>query len=93
VSGPLYFGMPAISVVIPCHNVTGTLERCSTALQDQTSYGFEIILVDNSSTDGAWEALQRWHVRHPDWIHVLRENKKGAAADRNAGIEVSRGTF
>lgn len=54
---------------------------------------FEVILVDNGSTDKTVEILTAWQRRYPDRIRVFQEAKQGASATRNKGISESRGAW
>jgi len=52
---------PNVSVIIVCWNSAAYLSRCSNALVAQTFKDFEIVLVDNGSTDGSLYGLEsRW---------------------------------
>ena len=55
--------MPAVSVLMPCYNAEGTLEEALGSLAAQTSGDYEIVAVDDGSTDGSVEMLRAWAVR------------------------------
>jgi len=76
-----------ISVVIPAHNEERYLGRCLEALRAQSypASRFEVIVVDNASTDGTAEVACRFGVR------VVREPRKGVARARQTGFEAARG--
>jgi len=80
-------GGPAVSVVIPAYNEERYLERCLAALARQTfpAERFEIIVVDNGSTDATAEIAHRFGVR------VVSEPRKGVARARQAGFAAARG--
>jgi glycosyltransferase involved in cell wall biosynthesis len=83
--------LPTVSVVIPAYNAAQTLEPCIRSLlaQDYPSSLFEIIVVDNGSSDGSDAILRRFE----DLITVLKEPRRGAAAARNLGVRQARGDF
>lgn len=54
---------PKISVVIPTYNRCKDLERCLNSLTKQTFKDFEIIVIDNGSTDETAKSLKKYHVR------------------------------
>lgn len=77
---------PSLTLVIPVHNGEATLDRCLDAVDRSTLEGFEVIVVNDGSTDGTGEILERRSVR------VLRhERAMGAAMARNAGAAQATG--
>jgi glycosyltransferase involved in cell wall biosynthesis len=71
-----------IRVVVPVRNGTATLTRCLDGLLGQSLRADEVIVVDNGSTDGTAELA----AAHPLGAHVIREDRPGSYAARNAGI-------
>ena len=83
---------PAISVIIPVYNVESWLRRAVGSLQNQTCTSYEILLVDDGSTDGSGalcDKLADDDVR----IRVIHQKNQGAAAARNAAMEIARGDY
>lgn len=74
-----------ISVVIPAHNEEKYLPTCLKSLKKQTFQDFEIIVVDNNSTDKTSEVAKKYDV------HVVGEPKKGVGAARKKGFEQAKG--
>lgn len=74
-----------ISVVIPAYNEEELLGSCLEALNNQTVEPFEIIVVDNNSTDKTAEIAKKYGAK------VLFEPKQGAAYARNTGYQVAKG--
>ena len=85
---------PTVSVVIPTYNRWATLERALEALAGQTYRNFEVIVVDDGSTDGTWERLQAWQHHLNEGRLVLKllhqENLKPGRA-RNLGLRHASG--
>jgi len=79
------------SVVIPTYNRKPILEKCLRALERQklsdTSVvrGYEIVLVDDGSTDGTLEWLEEYSAEFPH-VRSLSQNHQGPAAARNLGV-------
>jgi GT2 family glycosyltransferase len=84
--------MLKVSVVVPVYNAMRTLPCCLSALTQLSPAPDEILLVDNSSTDGSFKYLQAFaRDCAAGGVQVLREPRRGAAAARNAGIRVAKG--
>jgi GT2 family glycosyltransferase len=79
---------PRVSVVIPNWNGAVWLVRCLRSLRDQSYRDFELILVDNASTDDSRLVLER---EYPEARWVPLSHNRGFAAAVNAGIRVARG--
>ena len=71
-----------ISVVIPSYNRRPTLARALQSVFDQTSAVDEVILVDDGSTDGSSDMVDRQFSR----VNILRQPNRGVSAARNRGI-------
>lgn len=82
---------PVVSVVMQTRRRAQLLRRAVASILAQTFHDFELIVVDDASTDAASEALQSF--ADPRLRLILRDNCSGAGAARNAGIAVSRGEF
>ncbi|MDQ7028787.1 MAG: glycosyltransferase family 2 protein [Ardenticatenia bacterium] len=77
-----------ISVVVPTHNRKDLLRRCLEAVVSQDYPNYDVIVVDDGSTDGTGEMVQR---EFPQVRYIRQEPNRGPAAARNRGIEVARG--
>ncbi|SLK37154.1 glycosyl transferase [Mycobacteroides abscessus subsp. abscessus] len=78
--------MVAVSVVIPLYNKEQYIERTIMSILSQTFQDFEIIIVDDGSTDSSVEKAEAWIDNR---ITVRRMEHKGASAARNEGIRVA----
>jgi glycosyltransferase involved in cell wall biosynthesis len=83
---------PSISVIVPVFNVEHYLRRCLDSISAQTFAEFEVVLVDDGSTDGSADICREYVDRDRRFRLVQQENG-GLSAARNAGIEHSCGTF
>ncbi|MCR5294932.1 MAG: glycosyltransferase [Lachnospiraceae bacterium] len=82
--------MGLVTVVVPVYNVAPFLERCIRSVLEQTCASFELILVDDGSTDGSGEICDRAAEKDRRIIVVHQENK-GISEARNAGIDRALG--
>jgi glycosyltransferase involved in cell wall biosynthesis len=79
-----------VSVVVPFYNAERSIEDCIAALRAQTLAPpcYEIIMVDNNSTDGSVDLVRKY----PD-VRLLSEKKQGSYAARNRGVAAARGAI
>ncbi len=77
--------MPTVSIVVPAYNEEAVIERCLRAIIRQSVPAFEVLVVDNRSTDGTREAVQRVIDEHPGaGIRLLRQDRRqGLVPTRN----------
>ncbi|MEO1766695.1 glycosyltransferase family 2 protein [Thiobacter aerophilum] len=82
--------MPAISVIMPCYNAARFLPMSVGSVLAQTFSDWELIAVDDGSTDDTAEVLATL----PDpRIQIIRQRNRGLPASRNAGLEHATGQF
>ena len=82
------------SVVIPVYNVKDYLEKCVDSVLAQDCGDYEIILVDDGSTDGVSpELCDRYALASPDRIRVIHQENQGLGGARNTGLEAARGEY
>ncbi|MBR3220483.1 glycosyltransferase family 2 protein, partial [Candidatus Saccharibacteria bacterium] len=81
------------SVVVPIYNTAEYLPRCLDSLAKQSLDSFEVILVDNNSTDDSPKIIKEYCKNFPDIFTSLKVKKSGASAARNAGIRVATGEY
>jgi len=82
--------MPKVSVVIPTYNYGKYIEKAIDSVLAQTYKDFEIIVVDDGSTDNTREIIE---TKYEDKVRYFYQENKGAPAARNRGIEKSKGEY
>jgi glycosyltransferase involved in cell wall biosynthesis len=81
---------PLVSVIIPTYNRAGLVTEAVASVLGQTFRDFELLVVDDGSSDGTAAALARFG----DRLAVLRSpSRRGVSAARNAGIAAARGQW
>ena len=83
---------PTVSIVMPCYQSGETLERSVRSVQAQTFGDWELIAVDDGSTDGTLARLRALAATEPR-VHVLHQENGGVSAARNAGIDAAQGEW
>ena len=81
--------MLKISVIIPSYQHGDTIETCLLSLFNQTFQDFEIIVVNDGSTDNTTKVLEKYK----DRIKIITQKNLGAPAARNRGFKESSGRF
>lgn len=85
-----------ISVVVPCYNAADKIGRCFASLRavDFDPREFEVVFVDDCSTDGTYELLQRICSAMPHWrLLRLEQNSGSPSRPRNRGIDAAQGEY
>lgn len=81
-----------LSIVVPVYNTEEFLERCLESILSNKYENYEVILVDDGSTDKSPQICDRYAERYSN-IHVLHKENGGEASSKNAGIEHAQGTY
>lgn len=80
------------SIILPVYNVRDYLERSVQSVLGQSGGDYEVILVDDGSTDGSGALCDAWAERDAR-IRTLHQPNSGLAAARNAGMAAARGKY
>ena len=83
---------PLISVLLPVRDAGAYFDECMASLGRQTLEDFEVVAVDDGSTDGSEVALDEWAARDPR-VRVVHREQEGLVATLNAGLELCRAPF
>lgn len=83
---------PCVSIIVPIYNVSDYVDACVTSIINQSFPDYEIILVDDGSTDGSGVLCDRWGEKD-NRIHVVHKTNGGLSDARNAGLDVAEGKY
>ena len=89
------FVFPAISVIIPMYNTEKYIGECLDSILAQTFQNFEVIVVDDCSTDSSYAIVESYAAKFGGRLTLSRmeHNTGGAALPRNKGLAFSRGEY
>lgn len=81
--------MPTVSVIIPTYNRADTILRAVKSVLSQTFQDWELIIVDDGSTDDTIEKIRDIDPR----LKIITQQNQGASVARNVGIQASCGKY
>lgn len=77
-----------VSIIVPVYNIERYLPQCMNSLFAQTAPDFEVILVDDGSTDGS-AALCDQYAKQDARVQVIHKKNGGLSSARNAGLDAA----
>lgn len=87
-----YIEMPLVSIIVPIYNTKAFFGACYNSIHNQTYKNFELILVDDGSTDGVSEICDEIATKEPN-VHVIHKENGGVSSARNIGIQRAKGKY
>lgn len=90
-SPPSYYSSPVISVVIPVYNIDQYIAESIESILQQHFSDFELIIVDDGSTDNTWQIIQSFNDNRI--IAFRNETNRGNYPSRNLGMSKARGKY
>lgn len=83
---------PSISLIVPIYNAAPFIKDCLDDIKKQSNTDFEVILIDDGSTDETWRIIQEQIQGNNQFIAFHKENG-GVSSARNYGLEVAKGDY
>lgn len=84
--------MCMISIIVPVYNMEKYIEECLKSILQQTYLNYEVILVDDGSTDNSGIICDEYQKRY-EKVTVLHKKNGGVSSARNLGIDVAQGKY
>ena len=75
------------SIIIPAYNYADVLDRSIRSVLNQTGDDFEILIIDDGSTDNTPKIMSGYQKEFPEKIKYFTQKNQGPAAARNKGVE------
>ena len=82
-----------LSIIIPVYNTEQTLGRCINSVLQSSLNNFEIILINDGSTDNSANICESYKNSYPEQVLVIHQKNQGLSAARNAGLDISKGQY
>jgi len=84
---------PTVSVIIPTYNRAHLIGRAIQSVLNQTYQDFELIVVDDGSTDNTEDVIRQFQEKDKRIRYIKHDKNKGGSAARNTGIKNSKGKY
>lgn len=84
--------MPEVSIIVPVYNVERYLRKCIDSILAQTYKDYELILIDDGSTDCCGAICDEYRIKDQR-IQVIHKKNEGLSSARNAGMDIAKGTY
>ena len=83
---------PLVSIIVPVYNAEKTIDRCVSSILNQSYKDFELLLMNDGSTDRSGSLCDAYEERDSR-VHVLHKENTGVSDTRNQGIAMARGEY
>ncbi len=87
------YNKPKVSVVIPTYNRAHMLSKSLNSVLNQTYQNFEVIIVDDGSSDNTEEVIRSFQKVDKRIVYIKHEKNKGQSAAENSGIKLAEGEY
>ena len=84
--------MPLISIIVPCFNNEKYVEKCLDSINQQSFKDFEVIIINDGSTDNSKEIIEHFIKTKPNY-HLINQKNMGVSTARNNGLKLVKGEF
>jgi len=87
------YEIPSVSIIIPVYNAEKYISETIESVRAQTYTDWEIIAVDDGSTDGSTKILKKYEQQLSQQFYVIVQQNSGVSVARNTAIKVSKGKY
>lgn len=84
--------MPEISVIVPVYNGIPYIENCLSSIVNQSFQDFELIVINDGSTDGTKDILESFNIKY-DNIKIINQENQGLYETRKRGLSIAKGKY
>lgn len=83
---------PQISIIVPVYNAEKYLLKCLNSIKAQTFFNYEVLLIDDGSSDGSFAILNDYR-RTDNRFQLYQQSHRGVSAARNKGMKYATGEY
>ena len=87
------YKMPKVSIVLSTYNRAGLISNAIESVLKQNFSDWELIVVDDASTDNTEEIIKQWQIRYPKVIYSKAPENIGIARNSNRGLRMAKGEY
>lgn len=84
--------MPDVSIIVPIYNTEKYLKRCINSILSQSFKDFELLLIDDGSTDGSLQIMKEYE-EYDKRVRIFSNKNQGPALTRNFGIDMAKSDY
>lgn len=84
---------PFFSIIVPIYNVENYLAECLDSILAQTYTDFELLLINDGSTDKSGEIAEQYANKEKERISLIHQQNAGQSVARNKGLQLARGEY
>lgn len=85
--------MPKFSIIIPVYNTSRYLPKCFDSILSQSFKDYEVIIINDGSTDNSLKIIEKYCRRYKDTFNVFTTKNQGLSMARNTGVKKSKGEY
>lgn len=88
--------IPLVSVIVPSYNHARYIETCLNSIYDDDYSEFEVVVIDDGSSDGSFEIIKKWRENHPGRFRVfqmIQQENQGTCRTANRLVSLAKGEF
>ena len=83
---------PIFSIIVTAYNVSAYLDECLNSVTRQTVEQYELIIIDDGSTDRSGEIIDLYGIKHNN-VRVIHQKNQGLSVARNVGLKSAKGDY
>ncbi len=85
--------MSKVTIVIPAYNAEKTLAETINSVLNQSHEDWELLVIDDGSSDKTFEIACKYQKKHPEKIFAIHQKNQGPSSARNNGLKKAKGDF
>lgn len=84
---------PKLTIIIPCYNMEQYIHKCLDSIFNQTFKNYNIIIIDDSSTDNTFKIIKEYEKHHENILVIENRENRGAGYSRNQALKLVKSDY